>query len=215
MKSTHNPRYDTTLRALFTLAVLSLALFPAQQSQAGMFFQPDSDDLWFSAGSQPGDFNTVAVLVGNVTGFSDPGPDPGSGGGGTSWAAVGSAAGKYIGINFDFPVELIAMQLWDYYGHTPQQLNLQLYDAPGLGGNQLLNYNFTIPATNYNPQVHYVELSDTPAVRSAKLTAVNNSQWGYFGLAEIAFHIPEPSTAALLAAGLAGLMARRRQRGKR
>jgi hypothetical protein len=201
----------STVRALFTVAVIGLTLVSARRSEAGLFFQPNADDLWFSAGSQPGDFNTVAVLVGNVSGFGDPGPNPGGGGGGTSWAAVGNAAGKYIGIDFDFPIELLAMQLWDYYGHSPTQYNLKLYDATGFGGNQLLDVNFSIPAADYNPQVHFVEFADTPAVRSAQLTALNNSQWGYFGMAEIAFHVPEPSTAALLGAGLAGLLLRPRK----
>lgn len=153
--------------------------------------------------------NTPSVLIKDAHGnYNYLAPNPGSGGGGTSWHTTDSGINN-VQVVFGFhQVEGVdELLLWDYYGHTPTDWRLELFSGANATGTTLLSYDFSItPGSPGTSTRHVIDLPNTFGVLSARLTTLNNSVSGGVGLSEVAFYrIPEPSTFLLSALGFVAL----------
>jgi hypothetical protein len=189
----------TALIALAGLAVL-LGTAPVQANKILIPVQSVTANV-------PNGINTPDVLISNALGnYNYVQPNPGSGGGGTSWYTF-SDGSTPVQLTFNFPSAstITELAIWDYYGHTPQQWNLSLYSGAGATGTQLQSMDFSIGSGNYTPARWYTDVPDTAGVLSALLTTRNNSQWGGVGLSEVGF-APEPSSFVLLGLAVVALL---------
>jgi len=208
------------MRPTINLALVSLFIFwNAGDSQAG-FIQPTTA----STTATPS-LNTPAVLINAATGSGGvayAAPNPGSGGGGTSWH-TGDNGTTPVTVTFDFAStteKFTQLHVWDYYFHSPLLWTLKLYSGAGQTGTELIDYDFSIvPGAVSTSTRHDIDFPDIMGpVLSGILETRGNSAGGGVGLAEFGFTtapppvIPEPSTLALLGLGTAGLVIRPRRR---
>lgn len=152
--------------------------------------------------------NPPAVLVSDAQGdYNYSPPNPGSGGGGTSWHTSSSNGVPAINLTFNFAgaSKIRDLVLWDYYGHTPADWTLKLFAGVNGTGGELLSHDFSINTfyVNYNPTRWDIDVANTDNVGSAVLSTRSNSYWGGVGLSEVAFVVPEPASAAMIALGCA------------
>jgi hypothetical protein len=146
-------------------------------------------------------------------------PNPGSGGGGTSWHTTDSGSSNVkVVFNFNHVDNVDQLLLWDYYTHSPGDWRLELFSGTGATGTTLLSYDFSItPGAPGSSTRNVIDLPNTFGVLSARLTSLSDSPSGGVGLAEVAFLavVPEPSTLLLALLGLPSLAVLSGRGGKR
>jgi hypothetical protein len=160
--------------------------------------------------------NTANVLIANALDATYLAPSPAGGGGGTSTYA-------HVSVNkwtFDFSTatNLDTAYIWDYYGHSPTEWILSFFDGASGGGSTLSSHNFSMPNPApgaHDSDLYTINFTSVADVMSVTLQNTNNSVRGGVGLSEVHFggvaatQVPEPSTLAIFALGLMGLVSRR------
>jgi hypothetical protein len=195
--------YDTVLTEVDRLAAVSELYqkwFPKQ------YLVPINSATTTSTPST----NTPTALISDANGnYYYLAPNPGSGGGGTSWHTTDPGSSNVnVVFNFQHVDSVDALLLWDYYTHSPSNWRLELFSGTGATGTTLLSYDFSIsPGPSGSSTRNVIDVPNTFGVLSARLTSLNNSQSGGVGLAEVAFAevVPEPSTFLLAVLGVLGL----------
>jgi hypothetical protein len=165
--------------------------------------------------------NPPSVLVDGAQGdYNYVAPNPGSGGGGTSWhTPTQGTTPVVLTFSFTSTAGVDEVVLWDYYGHTPQLWTVKLFSGASGGGAELLSYDFSIGSHDYDALRWNVSIPVTLNVNSAQLVTRSNAQWQPgVGLAEVAFvaaAVPEASSCAVVAiafvASATGAWLRRRR----
>jgi hypothetical protein len=201
-------RSESHIAALFVCAIAALS---AATASANVLIPVSS-----VTANAPDTFpsNPPSVLVTNAQGnYNYVPPNPGTGGGGTSWhtPAVG-ATPVMLTFNFAQASAVREVVLWDYYGHTPQLWTVKLFSGAGATGSELLSHDFAIGSLNYTPQRWNISVPITGSVQSARLVTRSNSQWDGVGLSEVAFIAPEPTTSVILLVACAAWSASTRRR---
>jgi hypothetical protein len=188
---------------LSTFALAVLPLFASAELATAEVLVPVSSVSANGPNTFPS--NPPSVLVNGAQGdYNYVAPNPGSGGGGTSWHTPWPGWSP-VSLTFNFgttaPVDEVV--LWDYYGHTPQLWTLKLFSGAGGTGATLLSYDFAIGAGNYDAQRWNVTIPTTLGVNSAQLVTRNGAQWDGVGLAEVAFvaAVPQPTSGFIFVVG--------------
>jgi hypothetical protein len=135
----------------------------------------------------------------------------------------GDFGGSVVGFAFDQKYTLNGVYLWNYqeefaglwYGvRGLKNVTISLYDDITLVGTQ--SVTFAQAADEYYNQAEFVALTETANVNGVTFT-INSNQAngtnGFAGFGEVRFTaVPEPSTLAMLTAGLATVLFLRRRR---